>query len=166
MEPVLRPTRPVMDIQPRGVAVPLGRPAVQPTRTVSTVPQSAAPVPAQPSQSPTPVSMPQPASSAPIPSVPGGQASPAAPVLPPKQRVPLGAVIIAVTVGIGLIALATFAFIKTQKDAKTSSGDSSTNIVTPEEVQATSQSIDDELKTLNDQQDFDSSAISDQSLGL
>jgi len=183
--------RPVMDIQPRrGTPPPVRRanlgadrpapaepvsppepvtpespPVPQPAPEVQAVPVAEMHTAPEPQPASTPVEAapeitPQPAPKA------DTQPTTAPSPVPSKVKVPILAIIIAVIIGCGLVGFTVYAFLKQSKNSSDNGTSTSQNAVKPEEVDATSETIDKELNTINDTADFNDAALNDQSLGL
>lgn len=148
---IRRPDRPNIDMPTRRSAEPVTRPIVnnppRPTTVVST-----SVVPQQPAVATMPhkTSVPQPTK------------------LPPRARAPITAIVVAVFVSIGLIALTIFAYNKQQANDKpaTNTTVQSTTPDTTQTIQDSSDNIDKTLNNLNDSTDFSETDLSDQTLNL
>lgn len=142
MEPG-RSSRPVMDVRPRSIPEPINRAA-------ETAPAPPVSSPAEPQPPALPTERPA--------------------ALPPKAKAPIFAIITAILVAGALIGLTVFAFLKYQDSPTPSPSPTTTeqadNEATPTDVDQTTEDIDQELNNLNDDQDFDSNAISDETLDL
>lgn len=165
----IRPPRRMMDVQPRSTPQPVQRTATQPVRASTPQPSvTPSPAPAPPTPSVSVTSSATPSTPA-VPATPDQAVALTGMTLPPKVKAPVAAIVLAVLVCLGLIGLTVFAYLKTQSDTK-SNGDNQTTqqteAITPEAVDASQESIDAEIGTTNDDQDFNAAELSDESLGL
>ena len=147
MEPM---SRPVMDIRPQ-------RPQTQPLPRANYTAQAPSAPASAPVQAPEPAVQPQ--DSAPT---PRHEPTPQ----PPKAKKPVLAIMMALLIGSGLIALTVFAYLKTRKaDVATTPPASVTQKATTSDVDSSLKSADDELNKLGNT-DLDANSLSDSNLGL
>lgn len=174
-KPLPNSSRPVMDIRPRA---PLPQPAVRtpaaparpaqvdtpatptvasaPTTDVETQPAALAKPPAESTDKTTPSDQ-----------QPIAQPAASLPTELPHVKAPVAAIVIALLVGSGLMALTVFAYIKNQQ--KETAGRNTTSTATavePAEVDTVNQAMDEELTKLNDTEDFSDAQLTDEALGL
>ena len=168
--PTTAPTlsRPVMDVQPqRSVPQPVQRDAtpVSVSRSEPTPEDPVVePAPDMPETPPTAETPTPPVSDSTTPPIAGMQ-------LPPKHKAPILAIIIAILVAGGLIGLTVYVYLSTQNpdqntDTSTAQQESTADTATPEDVDSTSQSLETELNTANDDTDLNPNDLSDETLGL
>lgn len=128
------------------------------------------------SQPPTPAPEPvdgtklAPAASATAPSDPA-IAAPAKPddaPVPPKTRAPVVAIVVAVLVSGALIGLTAFAYFNNQKAAEQPAPESNAAVTpaTADDVDDTTESIDEAINELDDNADFNETDVSDETLTL
>lgn len=163
-------SRPVMDIRPRPMAAPVAR------RPMAPVPPSR---PAAVNAPMTPVAPPTnsaPTSAEPLQSAPQDSAATEPEQAPdrqpfaapkPAKNTPIIPIVIAIVVATCLIGVTLFVFLHS-KESDTSAGSETSQgtAVQPEEVEASSQAVEDELNTLDDAADFSEAEITDETLGL
>lgn len=169
IKPTNATPRPVMDLHPQ-------RPAVPPAeRTAASLPVN------RPTSVPAPSSTPQvpsqPVAAAPAPTAEGPNSpidftqQTSAPVkLPPKHKAPIAAIVIALLVAAALIGLTVYIYFKAQNtvvpvDHSTTS-EAPSEAPSTNEIDATSESIDAELNSADENADFESDDLSDEALEL
>jgi uncharacterized protein HemX len=166
MDDIKRPpktARTNIDIQSRPTPQPVQRETTQPVRPAddevaeSSQTPEVTPVPSE-TQPTAPVDNPQTPELASLP-------------FPERNRAPVAVIVIAIVVCIGLIGLTVFAFLKTNETETSNTDSNSSNQsqsepATQEDVDSASQAVDQELETLNDDQDYTDTELSDQTLGL
>ena len=86
-----------------------------------------------------------------------------------EHKAPVGAIIFAIIIAIGLAVLTVMAYQKTKSSTESQSDTTSESQqeTTPEaEVDSTEQAVDSDINAVDDEQDFNSSDLSDESLNL
>ncbi|MDB5186457.1 MAG: hypothetical protein JWL85_980 [Candidatus Saccharibacteria bacterium] len=160
------PATPSTPLAPPTVETPVAAPAVEepaPDQALSAAPE-AAEVATPEAETTIPVSSDHPVTPNPL-AIP--ELSP-----PHKKGAPLVAVIVAVVIAVVLAGITVFAYLKT-KDAAPAAQQTSNSVseqtakpVTATEVDATNTQLEEDLKAVDEDKDFNSSDLSDQSLGL
>ena len=93
------------------------------------------------------------------------------PELPAKVKhgKPVGAIVMAVVIAVGIAALAAFAYIKTNNTAQPASTQPTTtqqDAATPKDVDDANSDVDDSINSTNEAQDFPDNDLTDAALGL
>ena len=159
---------PVMDIQPP-------KPATAPTEAAPTETEPAATDPTAP-QTPTQIAVSTPAEGPSLgesssDDTPASNTAAPAPVSnAPKRHVPVGVIVTAIVVALLLVGLTVLAFMKSKDNMAdhdmSSANPKASSKVTGAEVSKTSDGLDQDINSVNDDTDFVDTELSDSSLGL
>lgn len=85
---------------------------------------------------------------------------------PKKGKTPVGVILVALLVAISLGALTVFAYMKTKDSAPVKPAQQTEQKASAQDVDNTTQGIDESLKAADDAADFNDSELSDTNLGL
>jgi hypothetical protein len=185
----IKPSAPVMDIQPPKPLTPTTPAVVVPDTDTSPSEATAIPVsiPGDTTVTEQPTSAPSddlsPETSESAPAAPSLTNSPATDnpmaikqteMEHKKAGMPKAAIIVAIVVGLCLIAMATYAYMKVYRDSAVKPTPASTAVapapapvkVTSKDVDATSQEVDDSIKSVDEAKDFADADLTDATLGL